>query len=200
MAKSLLLWFVLILLAIVILTAASPMEKTLGAGARIVYLHGAWVWASLLVFVAAGAIGLVGLLIRRRVAHHYSRALGRAGLFFWITYLPLSMWAMQANWNGLFLAEPRWRVAVVFAVGGLLLQLGLGFIEDPAWASLFNFLYIIALFVVLGNTDKVMHPPAPMLESNALRIQLFFGGLTVLVLLAAFQVTRWWYRFEPLKG
>ncbi|MGB5843852.1 MAG: hypothetical protein WBG94_05370, partial [Anaerolineales bacterium] len=114
--KSPILWFGLNLLAIIVVTALGPAEKSLGTNVRVVYLHGAWVWAALICIFAAAAVGLVGLITRRNAAHYWSLALGRTGLVFWITYLPLSLWAMQTNWNGLFLSEPRWRVAMIFAI------------------------------------------------------------------------------------
>jgi hypothetical protein len=165
----------------------------LGSNVRIVYLHGAWVWAAMAAFLMAAVIGLAGLVTRRQALHLWSRALGRTGLFFWITYLPISMWAMQANWNGLFLAEPRWRLAVVFALGGLLMQIGLALVEDPVWASAANLFYAMVLILALQNTQDVMHPPAPILNSNALHIQLYFTGLLLLTLLAVWQIARWWY-------
>jgi hypothetical protein len=185
--------FFLALTAIAILTAIGPAERTLGANARIVYLHGVWVWASLAGFVAAGLVGLAGLFTRNETLHRWSRALGRTALFFWITYLPISMWAMQTSWNGLFLAEPRFRMALILGVTGLLLQLGVTLLEKPAWTSLANVIYGVVLFVVLANTQNVMHPPSPILASNAPRIQMFFGLLFLFTLLAAWQVARWWY-------
>lgn len=191
------LWFVISLVAIGILTAFGPPERTLGANARVVYLHGVWVWASLAGFLAAALSGGLGLAMNRKTLLHWSRALGRTGLFFWITYLPISMWAMQTNWNGLFLSEPRWRLALVFSVAGLLLQAGATLLENPAWASAGNLGYSIALMASLATTENVMHPPAPILNSDAQRIQIFFIFLLLLTLLAAGQVARWWYRFEP---
>ena len=190
-------WFLLTLAAIGLLTAISPAEKVLGGNARIVYLHGAWVWASLAGFTGAALVGLAAWIMRRPALHSWSRALGRSGLFFWITYLPISMWAMQTNWNGLYLAEPRFRLAVIFSISGLLLQIGLALLEDPAWASAGNIAYGTILFVALLNTQNVMHPAAPMLESEASRIQLYFALLFGLTLLAAWQVTLWWRRLEP---
>jgi hypothetical protein len=194
--KSPLTLFVLLLLVVALFTTVGPAEKSLGTNVRVVYLHGAWVWASLVAFFAAGVVGLIGLILRRQQLHTWSRALGRTGLFFWITYLPLSMWAMQTNWNGLFLAEPRWRLAVVFAIGGLVLQVGLSLVENPAWASAFNSIYAALLWVALRSTDQVMHPSSPVLDSDAWRIQVFFGGLVVLTLLIAWQVARWWHAAE----
>jgi hypothetical protein len=181
------------LLVIALVVAFAPLEKTLGANVRVVYLHGAWVWAAMAAFIVAGLAGLLGLLSQRDDYHRWSMALGRAGLLFWITYLPISMWAMQANWNGLFLAEPRWRLALVFVVSGLLLQAGLALVDRPTWASIGNLAYILLLLVALRFTENVMHPPAPILNSDAWRIQLYFTAILALVLLAAFQVARWLY-------
>jgi hypothetical protein len=189
--RSSLFLLVLNLLVVALVVAFAPLEKTLGANVRVVYLHGAWVWAAMAAYLTAGLAGLIGLVIRRVEYHRWSLALGRAGLIFWITYLPISMWAMQTNWNGLFLLEPRWRLAIVFAVSGLLLQIGLTLIDRPAWASVSNLGYILFLLAALRFTEDVMHPPSPILNSNAWRIQLYLTVILALVLLAAFQVARW---------
>lgn len=194
--KSSLLWFILTLLAITLLTAISPEEKILGEHVRVVYLHGAWVWTSLLLFLASAAFGVVGLLTNRQKFHCWSSASGRSGIFFWVTYLPVSMWAMQANWNGLFLSEPRFRMALIFAIAGVLLQLGLTLIDNPTLTSSANIIYVTGVFFALFSTENVLHPASPMLQSNLSLIQIYFGGLIILMIVAAWQITRWLYRFE----
>ncbi len=194
--KSPNLWFVLTLLIISVVTALGPAEKSLGTNVRVVYLHGAWVWTALISILAAAAIGLVGLLTQRSGLHSWSLALGRTGLVFWITYLPLSLWAMQTNWNGLFLAEPRWRVAIIFAIGGLAIQIGITLLGKPAWASVLNLVYAAILIYVLQTTDQVMHPGSPVFDSGAWRIQVYFLVLLVLALLAAWQIARMWLGIE----
>jgi hypothetical protein len=191
---------VLNFLGIILFTALSPVEKTHGANVRVVYLHGALVWSAMAAFLAAALAGLVGLLSGRITMHRWSLALGRAGLVFWIAYLPVSVWAMQTSWNGLFLAEPRWRLGVSFAIVGLLLQTGLALVRRPAWASAGNLAYAASLLVALMNTRQVMHPPSPILDSDSWRIQLFFLGLLALSLLAAGQVARWWLRLVPVEA
>ena len=188
--KSAFVWLTLTILVIFALTFIGPAEKTLGAHVRIVYLHGAWVWTSLAAFVAAGLCGLIGLALRSIKLQYWSRALGRTGLFFWFTYLPISMWAMQANWNGLFLAEPRFRIALIFAVAGLLMQAGITLLEKPAWAAALNILYVALLIVTLVNTPNIMHPPSPIITSDAWRIQLYFAALCGITFLAAWQIAR----------
>jgi hypothetical protein len=197
--RSPVLWFVLTLIAILAVTALGPAERSLGTNVRVVYLHGAWVWAALIYILAAAGVGLVGLFTQRQKWHLWSRALGRTGLIFWISYLPLSMWAMQSNWNGLFLAEPRWRMALVFAISGLLLQVGVTLLEDPARASALNLIYAAILMYVLMTTEEVMHPGSPIFGSGAWRIQVYFLGLLALVLFAAWQLARWWRAREKLS-
>jgi hypothetical protein len=192
MFKSAWTWLIITLFAIAILTAVGPAEKTLGNNVRVVYLHGAWVWTALASFIAAALLGLVGLVTQRISIQRWSRAWGRTGLLFWIIYLPLSIWAMQTSWNGIFLAEPRFRVAVVFAIGGLLLQLGVAITEDSAWASAANLIYAGALIWVLATTPTIMHPPSPILNSDSQRIQIYYFGLVILNLLLAWQVARLW--------
>jgi hypothetical protein len=197
-----LIWLIILLIFVVILSTLGPSEATLGSNARIVYLHGVWVWVSLIAFLGAGISGVFGIFKKLKgmpsSIHQWSRALGRTGLLFWITYLPLSLWAMESNWNGLFLAEPRWRLAVIFAIGGTLLQIGLSFL--PAWwSSFWNIIYILALSIGVGITENVLHPANPIFNSNAWRIQLFFIGLLLLVLAAAWQVVRFFFSLETYK-
>lgn len=190
--SSPLLWFGLALVGIALFTSFGPAEKALGTNVRVVYLHGAWVWAALVALAASAGSGLLGLVTRKVTWQAWSQALGRTGLFFWITYLPISLWAMQTNWNGLFLTEPRWRLAVIFSITGLLLQIGLSLIRRPVWTSTANLIFFIILVVVLQTTDQVLHPPSPILTSDAWRIQIYFISLVALTLLAAWQVARWW--------
>jgi hypothetical protein len=194
--KTTIIWLGLTVIAIAGFTYLGPAEKTLGSNVRVVYLHGVWVWTSLAVFISAALAGLIGLVFRQEELQRWSRALGRTGLFFWITYLPLSLWAMQTNWNGLFLAEPRWRLALIFAISGLALQIGVTLVEDPALASFANLVYAVALFLALRSTENVLHPASPILTSDSWRIKLFFAGLLFLTLLLAWQVARLFHRLE----
>ncbi len=188
--------FIITCLAIAILTDFGPTEHSLGTHIRFVYLHGAWVWVSLAAFVFAGIFGVVGLITQKGTVHRWSKAFGRTGLIFWITYLPLSLWAMQSNWNGLFLAEPRWKLALVFAITGILLQVGLSLADKPSLTSVINLGYLIALLIAIQSTENVMHPTSPILNSEAWRIHVYFLGLVQLIFLLAWQIARWWYRRE----
>ena len=190
-SRSPLTLFFITIIVIALLALFGPEEKSLGSNVRIVYLHGAWVMTAELAFIAAGLAGLVALITRRNSFHTWSAALGWTGILFWITYLPLSLWAMQSNWNGLFLAEPRFRLALIFAVTGVLLQLGLWLVSIQWITSLSNLLFIIALRVVFATAENVMHPPpSPIFNSGNYAIIGFFTALIMLSLVASFFLTR----------
>jgi hypothetical protein len=196
--KSPLSGFFISLVLIAILALFGPEEKSLGSNVRLVYLHGAWVLTAQIAFFAAALAGLLGLVLRRDLFHNWSAALGRTGIIFWVTYLPLSLLAMQANWNGLFLAEPRFRLAMIFAVTGILLQVGL-WLFNTAWlTSLANIFYIIALRVIFATAENVMHPPpSPIFNSGNFVIIGFFVGLNLLAWAAAYFLTRFLLNLKP---
>jgi len=189
--KSPITLFFVTIIVIALLALFGPEEQSLGSNVRIVYLHGAWVLSAELAFLAAGLAGLLALITRRGKLHNWSAALGRTGIIFWVSYLPLSLWAMQANWNGLFLAEPRFRLAAIFAVTGVLLQLGLWLMDTDWLTSLANVAYIIALRVIFATADNVLHPPpSPIFNSGNYAIISFFVALILLSMLAAYFLTR----------
>jgi hypothetical protein len=191
-------WSLVLLFMIVLLTAVGPAEKSLGVNVRVVYLHGAWVWTSMLALIGAGVAGLAAIITQRKHLHSWSRVLGWTGLLFWITYLPISVWAMQTNWNGLYLSEPRWRLALIFGISGLLLQVGLALIDNLNWTSAANLTYIGVLLITLSRTQEVMHPRSPILQSDSRLIQAYFAALLVITLLLAWQVARAWYRISDI--
>ncbi len=195
--KSPLSFFLLTVVAIALTALFGPEEKSLGTNVRLVYVHGAWVLAAEAAFFAAALAGLLGLLTRKDGFHRWSAALGRAGIVFWLTYLPLSLLAMQANWNGLFLAEPRFRLAMIFAVVGVLLQAGLWLLGVKWLTSLGNALFIVALRAVFSGAENVMHPPpSPIFNSGLWNVVAFFVALNLLAWVAAYFLTRWFLTLE----
>jgi len=159
--KTSLFIFLVIVILIAIIALFGPEEKSLGSNVRIVYLHGAWVITAEIALLLAGASSAMALITRRQVFHRWSAALGRTGIFFWVTYLPLSLWAMQANWNGLFLI------------------------------ALANLAFIIVLRVVFATTANILHPPpSPIFNSGNYAIIGFFVTLIVLSLTASYFLTR----------
>ena len=190
--RSSLILFLTTILLIGLLSLFGPEEKSLGSNIRIVYLHGAWVLTAEATFAISGILGalyLVSRLVKRekKVLGYTSRAAGITGIFYWVSYLPLSLYAMQTNWNGLFLAEPRFALALTFAIVGVLLQIGLWLMDNLALTSFANVVFIIVLRVIFSSAENVMHPPpSPIFNSGNAFIITYFVSLMVLTFISAF--------------
>ena len=183
-------WALLLLAIIAMVTFFGPPEAELGSNVRIVYLHGAWVWTALAGFALAALTGAIGLVTNRASWLAQSKVLGQTGALFWITYLPLSLWAMQANWNGLFLLEPRWRIGMDFALVASLIQLAILFFNLPWVTGLINVAFAGGLLWSLSQAEQVMHPPSPITSSGSATIQIYFFLLTLLCLLLGWLISR----------
>ncbi len=191
---------------LVFLTALfGPQEKSLGSNVRLIYLHGAWVLTAEIAFMASALAGLVGLLAQwigtnkgwKSGSLRWSEALGRTGIIFWVTYLPLSLWAMESNWNGLFLSEPRFILALNFSIIGVLMQLGLTLISNRALTAISNIVFFVVLRIVFSSAANIMHPPpSPIFTSGNLAIIGFFVGLNLLTWLAAYFLASWFMVFS----
>ncbi len=196
----------LLLLAAALLALTAPAERTLGGpNARLVYFHGALVWAAIVTWLLAALVGVAAFVRRSDPLHRASRALGVVGLLWWALYIPVSILAANAtwanhSWNLTFLLEPRFRVAFQVMAVALLAQAVQFFDSRPATSSLSNIVVVLVLVLLLGITERVLHPPAPIRDTESLRIQLAFGGMTVLLLLAGFQLARWqWHRSSSAR-
>ena len=188
--------FLMLLLGTGMLSILGPSEASLGTHVRLVYLHGAWVWTALFGLGSAAVMGTLGLLLRRDSLQRWSIAFGQAGMMYWIGYLPLSLWTMQANWNGLYLAEPRFKVGLDYAVIGLLLQLAILVLHDSRTGSALNLAFAIALAWSISSAEQVLHPSSPIFSSDSISIRIFFLLLLLASLLAGWMLTRWLHMLQ----
>jgi len=185
-----------IVAAAALLAAVVPTEQVLGSSLRVVYLHGAWVWAALLAFAAAALAGLVGFLLRKNGLHAWSVGLARSATLFWLTSLALSLAAMQTSWNGLYLAEPRWRLGVRFGIAAALLQVAVTVLRRPRLGSVVNLIFFVLLTAALLEAPSVMHSSSPVLTSSSTSLRLSFLAL----LAAALAAAAWLARLLRMNG
>jgi hypothetical protein len=192
----------LTLLFIIILTLLGPSEKTLGGTLSLVLLHGAWVWTGKVCFGLAVIAGLAALIWRTRTQWiQRTRALAYSGLFFWLTYLPMSLVVMQLSWGGFFFDEPRWRIPFLFGVIAILLQAGLWLFNQPILTAVGNIVFGVALWWQLGGLQNVLHPEAPIATSGSTNIQGYFLLILFFSILFALQLTLWIFkRLNPITN
>jgi hypothetical protein len=192
--------FIFTLILLIILTSFGPVERSLGVNVRLVYLHGAWVWTAILALAASALFGLLGAFLDHKASQRWSQSFGQAGMLFWITYLPMSIWTMQANWNGLYLAEPRFKIGLDFAVIGVLLQTAILIMGKPRIASTLNLSFFIALAISLSKTEQVMHPSSPIMTSDSLLIRSYFSVMLAVAIASGVLLTFWLRSRHPIEN
>ena len=178
-------------LAILLLTLLGPAEKSLGGNVRLVYLHGAWVLGCAGSFrgswpAGAGCAALsppISLcLVLRPGAHRFN----------FLDHLSAAFHVGDAGeLERLVPGGTARRLALGFAIGGLLLQIGLALAGKPAWTALGNLFFCIVLLYAVTGVQNIMHPGSPIFSSEALLIQVYFISLFLLTLLATFWVALW---------
>lgn len=191
---------VFLFLIAVFISVLAPPERTLGSQARLIYFHGGWVWAALIGFGISGALGLFGILSRKISLLAWSIALQRSALIFWLLFLPMSLWVMQVSWNGLFLAEPRFRIPFNFALIGLIFQVATTLIANLRLSGLVNFLFVGGLFWALGGAEYILHPQMPILHSQAGILRYIFFTLVILFCGVCWSLADLFYHLTPLSS
>ncbi len=184
----------LALAAVALLLAwATPNDVTLRGTSKIVYLHGALVWAALLMLTASGLAGLAVLVPapqgRRELLNAWALALGRTGLLFWVTTLLISLVASRMAWNSVFLSEPRYTMMFRVLAVGIIIQVVVLLVNRPALSGILHAVQALVIWGLLINTPAVLHPDNPILRSVP-SIQFFFGLMVLACGLAALQVAR----------
>lgn len=184
----------LTLMVIVAIAFLAPLEKTLGANIRVIYIHAAWVWTGKLLFGLAAVAGLLALIFsKREQLVDLSRAIAFAALFFWLTYLPLSLYVMKANWGGFFFDEPRWRIPFLLGIITILLQGALWAFNNNRFTALGNLAFGVALWWQLGGAENILHPENPIAQSNSNAIMGSYTLILIFTLLLGAQITLWIY-------
>lgn len=191
----------IITLALIVLAAfLAPIEKTLGANIRLIYVHAAWVWAGKLAFGLSAISGLLALILPRRESlAHLSRSIAYTALFFWLTYLPMSLIVMQVNWGGFFFDEPRWRQPFLLGVIAILVQAAVWFFNNNRVTALANLIFGVVLWWQLGGAENVLHPDNPIGASGSSAIMGSYTLILILTLILGAQIALWIYeRRHPL--
>ncbi len=181
--------------AILAIFVFAPLEKTMGAAQRIIYIHVSVAWFGLLSFLAMAAAGLMYLVRRDLSWDHWAQASAEVGwLCCGLTLVTGSFWA-RAAWGTWWTWDPRLTASfVLWALycGCLLVR---GGVEDPHRRARLG-----AVLAILGGVDiplvmmatrwfRGMHPVSPGMEP-AMRVVLLISVIAFTALFAALVARR----------
>jgi hypothetical protein len=193
-------------LLLVLWVLLAPAESRLGSVIKLVYLHGALVWAGLLTFSVAGVMGLLALLLRMtapssaRTAFWLrgARAAGLAALLVWVVYVLSSMAVTGLTWGQLIAwGEPRVRATAGILLAALVLAVIVRLADQPELTALAQVLMGFAPWVVVSRAQAIRHPVDPIGGSTSPSIQGFYLLIVVTVVALALTLVGWlWARAE----
>lgn len=181
--------------AILAIFVFAPLEKTMGAAQRIVYIHVSVAWFGLLSFFVMAAAGLMYLVRRDLSWDHWAHASAEMGwLACGLTLVTGSFWA-RAAWGTWWTWDPRLTASfVLWALfsGCLLVR---GSVEDPHRRARLG-----AVLAILGVLDiplvmmatrwfRGIHPVSPGMEP-AMRLVLLISVIAFTALFAALLARR----------
>lgn len=162
-----------------------PAEKTLGEGIRSVFIHGALLLTGMLGLYLAGVLGLAVAVSGQEGLWKLTRTVGWVGFGMYVAGILMSFPAARVNWGGMFLAEPRMRVAFNNTALALLVLVATGFVKQVRANGLLTAGLAIFLAWSTYTAPLVLHPSNPIGSSPSLAIKLTFAALMVLCVAAA---------------
>jgi hypothetical protein len=176
--------FLFLLVAMGVVLFRAPLEQTLGSGIRVVYLHVALIWASLLGLLLNGVLGLAVAVTERPLWERWRQLFGWLFIGLFILGVLVSLWAQQVNWGGILWREPR-NVSVfnVTAVA-LISQILADWSPRLRWRGLLSVALSAFILWEIPRAELVMHPGDPIGSSTSAGIQFTFYSLAILCFLA----------------
>ena len=187
-----------LLVLLVAWLALAPAEARLGQVVKLVYVHGALVWAGLLTFSLAGLLGLVALFLRhvaRRPAaawYRATRAAGLAALAVWVIYALSAILVTGLTW-GQWIAwgEPRVRATASILFAAVAAAVIVRLVDQRDFTAMVNLALGIAPWIVVSRVEAIRHPVNPIGGSGSTAIQGFYLLIVLTVVGLAATLVAW---------
>lgn len=186
---------------LVVWVILAPAETRLGNLVKLVYVHGALVWAGLFTFSVAGALGAVALVVRRPVWYRGTQAAGLAALGVWIVYVISSMavtgltWGQIIAWN-----EPRVRITGLILAAAVVLAFVRWLVGHRDFGAVVNLAMGIVPWVMVRQADVIRHPVNPIGGSESSAIQVFYVFIVLTVAGLAMTLIAWLWAGAEYKA
>lgn len=180
-----------------LLLSYSPLERSLGSGIKIVYLHVALIWTGMAGLLAAGIAGLVLLIWPRPATRSWLRVISWAAFGFFATGAVVSLIAEIVNWGAIFWHEPRTASVLQVLAVAVIVQVASSW---PLGARAHGLLHLALAGFMLwstGRADLILHPENPIGASTSSGIRVGFYGLFFLYSVAAVWLTLFLRQHQP---
>jgi hypothetical protein len=180
---------IILLTAAAIIILLAPSERTLGDTVKAVYIHGAMIWVSLMLFAITGAIGITQLIKPNNSKDTYLLGFEETAAGFWLTSTILGFIVAYVTWGGIIWAEPRIWMAVLITILSISIYIISRFHGNPALNRTLAVILAITAGGLLINAGRILHPENPIFQSEPI-IQITFIALTIIFFTTALLTAR----------
>lgn len=167
-----------------------PEEKTLGGSVRLVFLHGALIWVSLLLYFLSALFGATYWVRGQEKAFVAANSLWRWAVIANAISFPTGLYAAKVIWGAVLWSEPRVMANGLMLLSSLLV-LGVSLISGNrrGISGLFA-IASVAYGVMLLRTSRILHPVNPVGNSDSVSIKVSFGLVMLTALALAIEAVR----------
>ncbi|MCL4436048.1 MAG: hypothetical protein M1503_08695 [Thaumarchaeota archaeon] len=188
-SKRSIIGIIVLLAAAAAVTLLSPSERILGDAVKAVYVHGAMIWVSLMLFAITGVLGVIQFVRASDSRDAYLLAFEETATGFWFASTILGFFVAYITWGGVIWAEPRIWMTILIAM----LAASIYSISRSRRSPTLNRLLAVILALTAGglliNAGRIFHPQNPILQSEPI-IQLAFATLAVIFFTIALLIVR----------
>lgn len=177
---------------LLVLLLLLPAEQTLGGVIKVVFLHGAVVEVSLVVFAIAGLLGTICFFWKNRSLYEWLLATQKTGLIMWVLAVLMSMIATYLAW-GVAIAweEPRVQASAKILGVGVAFFLLVQWVKEERFTAVVNIIIAIVAWWLAKGAVNVQHPLNPIGSSESAVFKGLYGVMLVVVAAMALQGARW---------
>lgn len=172
-----------------------PAEKTLGEVIKLVYLHAALVQSGLLLFMAAGVLGLADLIKAKNRLYAWASAAQKMAIIMWALYMLSSMIVTYLSW-GVAIAweEPRVQMSIRIMVIAIVFFLVSIWLKNRKISDIINMITAILVMLLSLTTVNIRHPNNPVGTSDSFLYAISYYFVLILTLFLTFQLLRLIFR------
>ncbi len=185
-----------ILVIAVLIGAFAPKEQTLGSSVKLVYFHASLMWVAYILYTISGFLALVHLIGASEPIYYKVQALFQTALIILLITGLLGTLVAIITWGGVFWQEPRLAMLIEIVLISVAAVVLANLSGAPRVGSLAVLFAVVANWLLLLRTERVVHPTNPIFRSPVLAIKIFPIIITLVLLIMAIQLSR---LFLPTK-
>ena len=199
-----------LVLASLVLAALSPADVRLGNWVKLVYWHGMYTWACIVLFSVGAILAAWYLVSKRQTIADLAKAILFLAMPLWIVDVSVGALAAKLIWNSFNLTEGRMVISLVYMMVVAVAVIAALWFDRPAVTSSLSIVSTVVLWAGLwwisfgaGARDSV-HPASPIANSDSMAIKVFailiFLSMLGAVVLAVVPVYEWLRKSTTVKS